>query len=296
MDKISSVCNSSKQWLDLVQNTATHVMAALSIPGFSRTYQYQDLRQASHASHLQQSRTEKTVTDEQLNCWIEQGKISMEQTNPQYLYDNEAISEEIRNFIANLIFDLNGQTDQDSFTLRSIDLPLALTQIADILAGDNNFPGFIPIPPNSSRITFFPLRDLRNKYSMSLIDMAIYRGYTEAIRALLAMGVSIDQRMPNGATLVHTAVNYEQTETLKILKELGANVDEPDNDRATPLFYAARKLQDSVIIRHLVEWGANVKARDKNGATPLHIAARKGKSTRLLLVLMMSLSVQVTRK
>ena len=76
MNKISSVCNSSKQWLDLVQNTATNVMTALAIPGFSRTSQYQDLRQANHANHPQQSQTEKTVTGEQLNFWIEHGKLS----------------------------------------------------------------------------------------------------------------------------------------------------------------------------------------------------------------------------
>ncbi|MEJ2743722.1 MAG: hypothetical protein P8176_14925, partial [Gammaproteobacteria bacterium] len=134
------------------------------------------MRQASHTCHLQQSQTQKNVTPEQLDFWIEKGRLSMNQERLPHFHKNEKIAKEIRKQIANQIRDLNNQTIQDSLTLKSIDLPLALQQIACMIAGNQASLGFIPV-----KSTSFSLHDSRDKYSMSLIDTAAYRGYTEAI-------------------------------------------------------------------------------------------------------------------
>ncbi|MEJ2754860.1 MAG: hypothetical protein P8104_03265, partial [Gammaproteobacteria bacterium] len=178
------------------------------------------MRQASHTCHLHQSQTQKNVTPEQLDFWIEKGRLSMNQERLPHFHKNEKIAKEIRKQIANQIRDLNNQTIQDSLTLKSIDLPLALQQIACMIAGNQASLGFIPV-----KSTSFSLHDSRDKYSMSLIDTAAYRGYTEAIHALIALGVSADQRMPNGATLVHTAASNGKINTINTLIALGANVN-----------------------------------------------------------------------
>jgi ankyrin repeat protein len=53
---------------------------------------------------------------------------------------------------------------------------------------------------------------------------------------------------------------------MKILIEKGASVNDEDNNRMTPLMYAARKGREEAV-KTLLASGANVSARDNEGRT-----------------------------
>ena len=113
---------------------------------------------------------------------------------------------------------------------------------------------------------------------MAPIHGAAYRGDVEALRQLLAEGVSpnaIDHRSLtpllrlcsstfNGATGDHAAC-------FKLLREAGASLDAVDRDRWTPLHHAAIRANVEIMTL-LVEAGVNVNAADSDGCTALHFA------------------------
>ena len=72
---------------------------------------------------------------------------------------------------------------------------------------------------------------------------------------------------------VHKAVMKHSLPDVIEAIALGGSVDELDREGRTPLFYAARD-GDSSIVAELIRLGANVNARDKNLETALHFAAR----------------------
>ena len=62
---------------------------------------------------------------------------------------------------------------------------------------------------------------------------------------------------------------------MRALVELGAEVNARDEDRRTPLHYAARANQaDTVWL--LVDLGGDMQAEDKEGCTPAEEALGKG--------------------
>ena len=60
-------------------------------------------------------------------------------------------------------------------------------------------------------------------------------------------------------------------ETVKLLLELGANVDAEDKHGRTPLHADAGNGHED-IVKLMLESGANVHAQNNNGCMPLHLA------------------------
>ncbi|XP_063601791.1 serine/threonine-protein phosphatase 6 regulatory ankyrin repeat subunit C-like [Penaeus indicus] len=84
-------------------------------------------------------------------------------------------------------------------------------------------------------------------------------------------------------TLLHLAVEREQTNTVKVLLEQGARVDECDHNGRTALLAAAEK-GALEIAEALLDAGADVAAGDSQGMRAVHLAAAAGSVEMLALL------------
>ena len=64
-------------------------------------------------------------------------------------------------------------------------------------------------------------------------------------------------------------------EVVRVLHELGANVETPANDGCTPAFVAAQE-GHAEVVRVLHELGASVETPTNDGDTPVFMAAQEG--------------------
>ena len=74
---------------------------------------------------------------------------------------------------------------------------------------------------------------------------------------------------------MHDAARYGHANTVKALKEAGADVNAGDHMGQTPVHWAAINGHTGTV-NALKEAGADLNATDKDGKTPLDWAARKG--------------------
>lgn len=102
------------------------------------------------------------------------------------------------------------------------------------------------------------------------------RGAIQVAELLLQEGARVDTADSNGYRATHVAAQYGQTALLyQFVTKWGVDVDAPDNDRRSPLHWAAYKgFADS--IRLLLFMDAYRGRQDKEGCTPLHWAAIRG--------------------
>ena len=91
------------------------------------------------------------------------------------------------------------------------------------------------------------------------------------MRLLAELGANIDTPNNNGATPAYIAVECDHAEVVRLLAELGANVNTPNNDGFTPVFIAAQEGHVEVV-RVLGSLKANVATPANNGQTPLAAA------------------------
>ena len=89
-----------------------------------------------------------------------------------------------------------------------------------------------------------------------------------------------------GRTLVHTAAWWGNTNILRFLLTLGADVNVHDTSvtRSTPLLEAARA-GNRQVCEFLIRYGAKVKIADSHGDTAFHWAARRGHGTLIAVML-----------
>ena len=111
---------------------------------------------------------------------------------------------------------------------------------------------------------------------MAPIHTAAYHSDVEALRRLLAEGVSPDATNYFGRTPLHNlCLTHEpaadRVACFKLLRDAGASLDTVDRDSWTPLHHAAIRAHVEILTL-LVEAGANVNAADSDGCTALHFA------------------------
>ena len=75
--------------------------------------------------------------------------------------------------------------------------------------------------------------------ALSDIHRAIRRGDTDTVRSLIASGVRLDERSPQGRTPLHVATEEGDVETVRRLIDAGAPVDATTRDGLTALHLAA---------------------------------------------------------
>lgn len=112
------------------------------------------------------------------------------------------------------------------------------------------------------------MTDLRLHEAASLGDL-------DAIDALLAAGLPIDARDPDGRTSLMRAVRARHTEAVRVLVAAGADVDQRDNRLDNPFLYAgAEGLLD--ILRIVNEAGADPTITNRYGGVALIPACERG--------------------
>lgn len=97
------------------------------------------------------------------------------------------------------------------------------------------------------------------------------------IELLIERGIKIDDHDGCKLTALHHAIYYNRDiDAIKLLLELGANVNVIDEDGVTPLHIAASLEGDNKeLINLLIKYGASIKAKTVTlGHTPLHVAAK----------------------
>jgi ankyrin repeat protein len=104
----------------------------------------------------------------------------------------------------------------------------------------------------------------------------------------------INHYVYSGDTPMHVAAAAHRPELVRVLLELGADVDARNRRGAQPLHYASDGVPDSdtwdpvaqaAVITALIAAGADPNAKDKSGVAPLHRAVRTrcGPAVRALL-------------
>ncbi|MDE1151425.1 MAG: ankyrin repeat domain-containing protein [Micavibrio sp.] len=119
--------------------------------------------------------------------------------------------------------------------------------------------------------------DIEIKSLDQLLTEAAFKGNRADTLTLLALGASPVWKDSTGVTALHYAA--ERPDSIDLLGDLlastKANIDMPDDDGATPLFYAARRGNRDAAQLLLAKHAA-VDARDRWQATPLCRAAHAG--------------------
>lgn len=127
------------------------------------------------------------------------------------------------------------------------------------------------------------LRDAKGE--LDLFEAAAL-GDAARVEALLEEDPGLlDSRSPDGWTPLHLAAHFGHEEVVRLLLELGAEVDVRSRNvmANTPLHAAAGR--HPPVCEILVEAGADVNARQEGGWTPLHAAARSGHAETVELLL-----------
>lgn len=104
------------------------------------------------------------------------------------------------------------------------------------------------------------------------VSLAIYHGQQDMVKLLVEMGANLQIRDPYGGSLLHNAVRHMPEKSLiNHLIDAGANVNAIDGDANTPLNFAARE-DNLEIARLLLENGADPNAETERGYAVIRFA------------------------
>jgi len=107
-----------------------------------------------------------------------------------------------------------------------------------------------------------------------LADAAMQR-QRETVSRLIAQGADLDARQNDGATALHWAVYYGDTDMVQALLDAGATPDLANRNGSTPLWLAASR-GEARVISALLAAGADANELLPLGRRPLMLAARSG--------------------
>ena len=105
------------------------------------------------------------------------------------------------------------------------------------------------------------------------------------VQALLNSGADVHIRTDDGETLILLAAEHHQYKVMKeILRHTNYGVNQYDEDHWTPLMYASRD-QNNSMVNLLLTRGASINAKDKQGDTALIIASEQSKNSTVVTTL-----------
>jgi len=116
-----------------------------------------------------------------------------------------------------------------------------------------------------------------------LIEAAKERDW-DAVGELIAAGADVTARAPDGATALHWASYWDNTEAAALLVRAGADAGARNDLGATPLWLASLN-GSAPMVRLLLDAGADPNAALLAGETPVMTAARTGGAEALELLL-----------
>jgi ankyrin repeat protein len=131
--------------------------------------------------------------------------------------------------------------------------------------------------------TTFGMQDANNQFLRAVLN-----GNVAGIKQALGHGVNVDTTFQCNYCVAETALRYAvavgRADIVKLLLELGANVDAKNFYGKTALMYAVA-VGRTDLIKILLEKGANVNARDDYGNTVMLLASSYGRSDIVKLLL-----------
>ncbi|MEJ2741181.1 MAG: ankyrin repeat domain-containing protein [Gammaproteobacteria bacterium] len=218
---------------------------------------------------------------EQFDLWVKEGRLSKRDTKLAHPHKNQKTARILREFIKNRIeaFSYSVADRNAPPALIDMDLPLVLQQIAHMIAGDHQVPGFTPLNSSGS----FTL-DMHDRQSRDLFHFAIYHNHLEAIKLLIALGADANQWFSDGKSPLHLAAFNGQIDAIRTLVvPRGAYINIGNNKGITPLFLAAQNGHIPAI-HTLLDLGANSNAQMHDNETPVFFAARFGCSDAIAIL------------
>ena len=119
------------------------------------------------------------------------------------------------------------------------------------------------------------LMQCKSKQRKTALHYAVQLEDFKIVRLLLNVGTNVNIQDDNGKTALHYAFNSGNLELIQFLLDKGATIDLQDEKAKTALHYAAR-YGNLEMVKFLLQKGANVDSRNYKKQTPLHYAASYG--------------------
>ena len=88
-------------------------------------------------------------------------------------------------------------------------------------------------------------------------------------------GASVDLKDESGLTALHKACGFGKLQSVKLLVNSGANVNDLEFMGQRPVHLASEEGKED-IVQYLLAKGAKSSVQDKDGRSPLHMCAKNG--------------------
>ncbi|WQF89332.1 Putative NACHT nucleoside triphosphatase, P-loop containing nucleoside triphosphate hydrolase [Colletotrichum destructivum] len=112
--------------------------------------------------------------------------------------------------------------------------------------------------------------------SAQLLAHAAFHDAMQSVQFLLDKGVSINQGNWVGHSVLSASAKVGKVDNVKILLDLGADVESRDAQGRSPLSHAVGEYGCPDVVRLLLEHGADPESIDDEGRNPLSIAVEQG--------------------
>jgi ankyrin repeat protein/DNA replication protein DnaC len=150
-----------------------------------------------------------------------------------------------------------------------------LSLIPHVIENDKKSLSFIKKIISADKLTEYLNAPINKETGATLVFDAAHRGHVTVIKILKGLGADVDQALYSGGTPVYVAAQQGHVEVIKALKILGADLNKPDSRGMTPAYVAAH--QDNVpVLMALASLGADLDKPNNNKVTPAYIAAELG--------------------
>ena len=138
----------------------------------------------------------------------------------------------------------------------------------------------------------------KNKYGVTALIDASFRGQKEVVELLIVEGADLDAQDNKGDTALMSAAIKGHREIVELLVMNGADVDIQDNLGNTALIDAAKYARESTcdVIGFLIDNGADVNGGNKYGVTALMNAAQWGHIKNVDCLIAEGAGIHVTSK
>ena len=116
---------------------------------------------------------------------------------------------------------------------------------------------------------------LTESHGYSPLHSAVHAGSVESIKLFVKAGALINRRTAGGQTALHLACAQNKGTIVKLLLELGADTEIPDNNNIKPMHETIWQKSLSAL-NALIEGKAHLEVLDGFCCTPLFLSARLG--------------------
>lgn len=166
----------------------------------------------------------------------------------------------------------------DAIAQRDATTALALADANPALLGQRSAAGMSALSLAAYMDQAELVAALRARHEPDLFE-ALIVGDAEVVEGGLAAGQDVNQRAPDGFTMLGLAVFFRHGALARRLLDAGADVDaRADNPQRVGALHAAVARGDAAMVTALLARGATADLPQQQGITPLHGAAGAGRA------------------